>query len=79
MPVGTNNSMKVKTLRRAVEEHGEIHCVVEEVAAEVEVRKGTANWYPADNTFSVFDGTTRHHFDADSVVSFYKPMEVFHV
>lgn len=70
---------KLHELRRAVNEHGEIHCVIEEIPGEVEIRKGQVEWSDDGDSFSVYDGSVRHYFDVSRVISYYKPLEVFHV
>lgn len=69
---------KLYQIKRAVEEHGEVHMTVAEIDAEVEVRKGVMDVDHENELLSVYDGQTRHYFHADDIVHWYKPMDVFH-
>lgn len=68
--------MNTNGLQTAIDDHGEVHMVVEEYDGEIEVRKGQ---------YSLSDGVLRLEgpdyvltVDTDSIVSWYKPMNLYH-
>ena len=62
-----------------VESHGEVHAVVEEMDAEVEVRQGTAV-FDYDHEVITLDGRSHpiERIGFDRVVSWYLPQEPRH-
>lgn len=62
----------------ALEEHGELHCTVEGHDNELELRLGQTICDDENQNIEVWDGTTTHTIPYDRIVSFYKPMEIWH-
>lgn len=59
-----------------IERHGEVHATFEHVDAQVECRLGTTEVAPS--LIRVFDGDQYRSFDADKLVEWEVPMDVFH-
>jgi hypothetical protein len=72
------NPQRIKT---ALNNHGELHLVVEEHEAVmagsdedyIGIRKGNTKFDMADNVIKIFDGTKEHCIDLDAVVYYHKP------
>lgn len=82
VPQTVRNEQQLDTQLQAIEkdvlEHGEIHMTVEEIDGEVELRRGQTQINHDLNLILVSDGTVVHRIDAGRVVSWYRPMGVFH-
>lgn len=78
--VGDPNGLDgiVRAVLDDMRRHGEVHAVFEEHDAEVELRKGTTTFDVNKSVFRVQGPDTEYVFKFDSLVSYYKPMEVFH-
>ena len=64
-------------LKEDVEKIGELHAVIEEHDAELEIRQGQVEWY--DDCFEVdVPGHPVHVFQYDRVVSWYEPDGLWH-
>lgn len=61
-----------------VENHGEVHAVVEEHDEEVEVRKGTSIFNYEDGVVVIDGADTLHTVGMDRFVSWYLPQEFHH-
>lgn len=68
----------VTSLMRDVLDHGEVHARWADAADKVEVRQGTATFDFDAEVIVVDDGITDHSFAMDQLVSWDKPMNVFH-
>lgn len=72
----------IEQLKADVEEHGEVHAIVEETPADVEddaeleIRQGTATF--KDGYLTLDNGQTTLRVDVDDIVSWYKPVGFFH-
>lgn len=64
--------------KEAVEMHGEVHAVVADHDAELEVRKGQATFHDDAEVVEVEDGDTVHYVDVADVSRFYEPTDVLH-
>lgn len=71
-------STKVKSMQHDVEQHGEVHASFQDVDDEVEVRLGTARFNYETHTIDIWDGDNYVPFSMSHLVSWYKPMEVYH-
>lgn len=81
---------KIQLIKDDVDEHGEVHAVVEEAGAgehfeedgdeleELEIRQGTASFDLESGVITLTNGRTELRLEADSVVRWYKPMEFGH-
>lgn len=65
-------------LKEAVQKHGEVHVEMEEIAEEVELRRGPTEFDDESKRFAVEGPDTTHYFDFGHVVSWYRPYQVFH-
>ena len=68
----------IDDLKESVDEWGEVHARVSDHDAEVEIRRGQAEFRDADGVVRVKGPDHDVYFDYDSFVSFYRPIEVFH-
>lgn len=69
----------INTLKVDVEEHGEVHAVVEEIdEGEVEIRQGTTTFDEENDVVHIDDGQTTHTIGMDRIVYWYKPMDFLH-
>lgn len=59
-------------------EHGEVHAVIEDVDGEVELRLGATHVDAEYGVIEVYDGTNHVVFDAGRVISYYKPTGIYH-
>jgi len=66
----------VEQLVEDIERHGEVHATFEHVDEQVECRLGTTE--VATSLIRVFDGDQYRSFDADKLVEWEVPMDVFH-
>jgi hypothetical protein len=71
---------RINVLVGDVNSHGEVHATFEEHDKEVEIRQGTATINCDKGVIRLTDGNEwgNHVFAIDSLVSWYKPHEVFH-
>jgi hypothetical protein len=71
---------RINVLVGDVNSHGEVHATFEEHDSEVEIRQGTATINCDKGVIRLTDGNEwgNHVFSIDSLVSWYKPYEVFH-
>lgn len=68
----------IQAMKDDVEEAGEVHAVIEEHDKELEIRKGQVSWHLADGYFCVATATDEVMLEADRVVSYYVPSEIWH-
>lgn len=73
----------IERMQYVVEEHGEVHAVLEEHDSfehgdELEVRQGTAEFDYGTETIAVEGADTTHYVHMDRVVRYYPPTEVAH-
>lgn len=73
-----NDNPYIAELYRDVRDHGEVHVVVEEHDAEVELRKGQTEFLWERRCVTVDGPDTEHVFDFDRFVRHYKPKTIFH-
>jgi hypothetical protein len=71
---------RINVLVGDVNSHGEVHATFEGYDSEVEIRQGTATINCDKGVIRLTDGNEwgNHVFAIDSLVSWYKPYEVFH-
>jgi hypothetical protein len=69
---------RINVLVGDVNSHGEVHATFEGHDSDVEIRQGTATINCDKGVIRVTDGTEWRKFAIDSLVSWYKPHEVFH-
>lgn len=66
----------IEQLQADVEEHGEVHAIVEEEDKEVEIRQGTATF--GEDVLTLDNGQTTKPIATDRIVSWYKPVSFYH-
>jgi hypothetical protein len=71
---------RINVLVGDVNSHGEVHATFEGYDSDVEIRQGTATINCDKGVIRLTDGNEwgNHVFAIDSLVSWYKPHEVFH-
>ena len=69
---------KLERLAADIERHGEVHATFEHTDAEVECRLGTTKLNPDAGMVEVFGGDQWHPFDAEHLVTWEVPMDLFH-
>lgn len=74
-----NDYSRAASMMVDIQNHGEVHATFEETTGEVEVRLGTANFNFTAGLIEIWDGDNYMPFSMDHLISWYKPMEVFHV
>lgn len=67
-----------KQMKSDVEEYGEVHATFENESKEVEIRLGTSRFNFHNGVVEIWDGDNYEPFSMDHLVSWYKPMEVYH-
>ena len=65
-------------LQQDCRDHGEVHAVVEDHDAELELRDGTTEFHYERGCLTVEGPDTTHVVNFDDVVRHYRPMSVFH-
>jgi len=68
----------VTEVYRDLQEHGEVHAVVEGHDGEMELRQGATVFHWDRNCLSVVGPDTTHIVRFDSLYSHYCPREIFH-
>lgn len=74
----------IEKMEEQVEEHGEVHAVIEEAGAggvegeEIEVRQGTTTFDYDSEALCIEGADTTHFVAMDRVVRFYPPTEFGH-
>lgn len=74
------NQNKIDAFKDDVEQHGEIHVVMEERDRELEIRNNNnVDWdEPCDGLFTIEFNSQIHRFQYDRVVDWYVPEEIWH-
>jgi hypothetical protein len=70
--------LTMRAIAKKIEEHGEVHAVVDGLDDEVELRLGTTLVNYDSGTFEVWDGDNYQSFPVSQIARVYKPMDIFH-
>lgn len=68
---------RMRQMRSDIEDHGEVHVIVDEHDGELDWRKGQTTFDFQSEVVAVYDGTTEHFFDFDNIIRWYEPYSVF--
>lgn len=69
---------QIAAMESDVNEHGEVHAIVEGHDAEIELRRDPTEFMYDEGVIAVWDGKTYHRFAMDRFVRWYTPVSIFH-